>query len=249
MSLHNLIANGGKVLVVGGYDKSFREYRDHPQLVFWTGDDVVNKYARTDLPPNTKGVIVSRFTPHTLLHKVMKQARDKRATIFAPLADGEVKKKLDEIITIPKGLEKKMIPTTIEPEEKTEPKVMKPASENKLRKPAKGEIAAFVRRVHRPDTDSAGETTRILELMRSEGIEANRQTVYQAIWGLRKKPVQKSAQKSVQKEKKPDSSPLLKLIDDAMAAMQLVRDEIERVGTNIDELNELKAKLKALVQG
>lgn len=99
MSLNNLIANGGKVLVVGSLNKAFEQYRKYPQLEFWSGEqkDIVQALKNKDIPANCNAVIISRFISHSELEKVMAEARRRNITMFPNKNDGEINKLLDEI--------------------------------------------------------------------------------------------------------------------------------------------------------
>lgn len=106
MSLHNLIANGGKVVIVGGYNKEFEEFRAHPQLEFWTADDKTEmisllKRKNGSLPRNARAVIISHFVSHSAIDKVMKDARNRKLIVFPNKLTGEVTKILKEITTAP----------------------------------------------------------------------------------------------------------------------------------------------------
>ena len=113
MSLHNLVAHGGKVIVLGGYDKDWPDFRSHPQLEFWSGENAyeigrILKQHNNKLPDNAKAVVISRFVSHAQLKIVMKEARKRQLTVFPNKNSGEVKRILSEIIN---GGEKKPVDT------------------------------------------------------------------------------------------------------------------------------------------
>lgn len=103
MSLHNLIANGGKIVILGGFNKMWPEFRQHPQLEFWSGDNKSSiarllKRKGNTLPANTKAVIISHYVSHGSLEIVQRVARERHLTIFPNLSDGEVRRTLAEIV-------------------------------------------------------------------------------------------------------------------------------------------------------
>lgn len=101
MSLHNLISNGGKILIVGGYSKSWKDYEKFSQLEFWRGDnpsEVRRHIQNKDIPPNCKGIIISRFISHSELNPILDEARKRGITLFPNKSDGEVSSLLDEMV-------------------------------------------------------------------------------------------------------------------------------------------------------
>jgi hypothetical protein len=111
MSLHSLIANGGKVLVVtasgdGSNAQRWLEFRNHPQLMFWIGEekDIQRKLwgHNNMLPPNVRGVITTKYISHNLSGLINAAAKAKRAVMVPQLSNGEVRRVLEEIVSTPK---------------------------------------------------------------------------------------------------------------------------------------------------
>lgn len=99
MALNNLLLNGGRVLIVGGMNKSWSSYRQVPQFEFWSGDqkEIHRALRDREIPANCKAVVISRFISHSELNRVLSQARKRGIVIFANKADGEVANILDEM--------------------------------------------------------------------------------------------------------------------------------------------------------
>ncbi|MET0786263.1 MAG: hypothetical protein ABWY25_06115, partial [Paenisporosarcina sp.] len=83
---------GGVAVVVGGSNKSWKEYREHSQLVFWTGDqkEVQRHVANKGFPANTKILIISRFISHTEADLLMATGRGLNIPIMFNKTDEEV---------------------------------------------------------------------------------------------------------------------------------------------------------------
>jgi hypothetical protein len=97
-------------VVVGGSSKSWKEYREHPQLVFWTGDqkEVQRHVANKGFPANTKILIVSRFISHTESDLVMATGRGLNIPIMFNKTDEEISNLLYTLVgpaTAPKTAE------------------------------------------------------------------------------------------------------------------------------------------------
>lgn len=244
MSLHDLIANGGKVLVVGGHTKSWEEYRNHPQLIFWSGEqkEIIRCIQNQSFPNNLKAVVMSRFISHAQSTIILHEARKKCAVIFAPLSDGEVARKLKEITTE----SPKPVVTIQQP--KKEMKVM-----TDLRKPNRGELQEVIKANHNINNTIKQEAQKMLDILKQQGIQTTEISLANAIGTFRRKmgikgPRSISKPRAKKETKKDEDNQLLKLIDDAMVAMQLVRDEVKKLDRQQTDYLKLKNKLSELLK-
>ena len=278
MSLHELISTGGKVLVVGGYNKSWREYRNHPQLEFWTGDDSTKIYERVKrgiYPEPLKAVLVSRFISHNCLNPILAEARRKQAVIFAPLADGQLRKKLEEIVGPKQEIKRDLVPlkesfnkprivteTNVVQEQKVEEKEINMTPESKKTIAAKGQIKSFVQKYQEAGNSTTNEAKRLLVIAGELGIKTTQGSLEQAVriyrkqnnissprangWDTRRKNQSKTETKQVAKSS--GKNTLLELIDEAITAMKLVRDEVKKLDNQSSDYLKLKNKLAALLE-
>jgi hypothetical protein len=262
MSLHSLIANGGKVLVVGGtMNKGWESFRAHPAIVFWCGSQSeIERHLKNgnNFPDNVKGVVISRFISHAQSGKVMEEARRKRALILASKNDGEITRILEEIVTKPEVKETHVVegphgtPMTVT------------APEPILRAPHSGELADFVAKNWTPGEPNVVAARRILPMMAAQGIRTTEGSIAQAITQLKRKigvgaksPVVASATPVaavdvptvVKKSAETPEDDLLKVIADAKLSLQLVEDEVKKFKSDRAEYQRLREKLAALLKG
>lgn len=236
-SLHNLIANGGKVLIIGGYNKSFTEFRDHPQLVFWSGEsnEIERKIKNEVFPDPLKAVLISRFSNHKYLHSIMNEARKKRATIFAPLSDGELKRKLKEIIEVPE--------VPLFKEDKTHFTIKHEIIKEENKMPTYKAAMDFVKAHHNSGDTHPNEARRLLALAEGEGFKTTFGSLYQAVIKYRKSNGVVTDKVITSKK----DNTLLDMIDEAITAMKLVRDEVKKLDTQQTDYMKLKNKLAELL--
>lgn len=283
MSLHSsLIASGGKILVVGGnMNPNWARFAQHPQVVFWTGDKAeIQRHLKAEhnLPDNTKAVLISRFIGHSESAKVMAEARDRRALIIAPLNDGELTRKLEEIMT-PNGdgIAKKVEVVKAETVVKTETPV-----KVGLRKPGRGDIQRLLTKHYDSSRPNVDEATRLLVVARLEGLLTTNESLQQGIYMFKKRAgitspraqggphgrikvipatvvtaptVEPSKVKRVYARRTTKSvrdesvkgDELIKLLDDSIAGLELVRDQVVEFKGQRNEYLELKRKLAELL--
>lgn len=179
MSLHSLVATGGRVVVIGGrMNRQWERWANDPRIEFWTGDRSeierhLNK-GNQNLPTNAHGVILSRFISHAVTTRIMEEARRRRLIIMGPKNDGEVTKLLEEIT----GDEK--------PLESLPPLVSKPP-EKPLRPPKRGEMNKWAMG-YDDASKSIKEAAELVWIkMRQAGIETTSNSVQQAIGNMRRK--------------------------------------------------------------
>lgn len=95
-----LLANGGKVLVVGGMmNPLWKSFEGHPQVEFWSGDrkDMQQHVRNRQVPNNIRALIISKWISHAEIEPIATEARKKRATIWRNKNDGEVTRLLEEL--------------------------------------------------------------------------------------------------------------------------------------------------------
>jgi hypothetical protein len=247
MGLHNLVANGGKVLVVGGtMNKAWESFRDHPQIVFWCGSqsEIERRVQNgNNFPDNVKGVILSRFISHAQSGKVMEEAKRKRAVIFAGKNDGEVTRLLDEIVSAEKPIETSKRPEPAAPPEKVRTK--------------RGTLGQAVAELWQPGESNIVAARRIMPILIARGITTTEQSIAQCITqlkrktGLAKPKEQKQQPPAVATTAVQSSTPeddLIRIIEDAMLSLQLVKDEVVRFKSLRGDYESLRNKLAALLK-
>ena len=268
MGLHNLIAKGGKVVVVGGrMNEQWERYSENPCFEFWTGDpkEIERRFpkgGRRNLPSNTRGVILSRFVSHSVSRRIVDEARRRRFVIMGPKNDGELAKLLDQIATEPKKKEQPMSEEAAA------------TQEIELRRPRHGELQDWAKKhddaskpIHEvanmlyPKIIASGIQTSITSvaqaigtMRRKAGVYANptlSQTLKAKKGGAREKkaPVAKPLSPAAMARKPiPDdgTESLLKMIDDLIAGISLLQDAVRRMHEQNLEYRRLEATLSEL---
>lgn len=270
MGLHNLIANGGKVVVIGGrMNDNWRQFTDNPQFIFWTGDraEIDRHFPRGggELPSNTRGVIVSKFISHATAGRIIEEARKKKALIMGPKNDGEVTRLLEEILT-PEKTKETSVP---------EQQVAAPIKE--LRAVRRGELAQYAKKYDESTKPIAEVAKKVFAIIQADGIMTTENSVAQSIGKMRRdagvfaKPdisasmkkmhaarrkvagetetivaPAKSTKKMTAKEAETETELLLKMIDDLLAGLTLLKDAVTRMHEHDLEYRSLQAKLAEL---
>jgi len=252
MSLHSLIANGGCVLVVGGLNKAWEDYRGHAQLKFWTGDtnEIQRQIKSNDnrLPENTRAVILSRFLSHQQKRPLLDDARRRRAIIFDNRNEADIRKTLDEILD-----------RVIQPEPTTEEKIAT-SSDVKVEHPPvvvhqekpKGWLKDFVEKNISTEGSHVEEGRRLLTLIEKEGFKSTLNSVTQQVGLTRRKlnigvtptEVTPPVQKVAPVKRSPKVIEAIALLDDAITNLGLVKLALQE----INDTSELLAKISALVK-
>lgn len=233
MSLHNLVADGGKILVVGGMPKNWQEYRNHPQLEFWSGEageilGVVKSKTQNGIPANVKGIIVSRFIPHSVQDLLLPEARKRKIVYFPQKNDGEITKLLDEITSeLPKA----------------------EAADEKTTRAPFGSVKKLIEEFDDIKLSGADSARKILDIARERGLKT---TTYNSLSvqilshrrkkGLTNKPASISKPKS-------SLQTLLNAFDDAIAGLQLAREAAVQISKENDELKTYKEKVSKILDG
>lgn len=89
-----LLDNGGKVVVIGARQSNVGDLWNHPQIVFMDGEDATKR----GLPANARGVLFTRFMNHSSFGAIVAEARKRNMTIFPVQGTGELKTTLNQLI-------------------------------------------------------------------------------------------------------------------------------------------------------
>lgn len=211
VSLHSLIAQGGKVVVVGSWNKAWQSYRSHPQLVFWSGDAAeisrAVREAGNRLPSNTRGLVLSRFLGHDVARHLLADARAKRVMIMNGKNDGEIERILAEV-THSEPPDMPADPPTnghaVAPPAVAAPVVPLPGINE-----AKAPVLSFVLRNVRADgSPHVSEGRRLLPLAEAAGLKTTEGSLTQAVYKARKMLGLSKIQASVSPKPEPPAAPL-----------------------------------------
>jgi hypothetical protein len=271
MGLESVIHDGGKVLVVGGtMNPAWKSFENDPRVSFWCGStSEIQRHLKNgnNMPPNTKAVLISRFIGHSQASVVVAEARKKRALIVGSLNDGELTAKLEEIL----GTTRK--PAPVLPASVVSPVL--PAnvvSTSELRNWQRGEQITFIAKHHKGEGTITEEARRLLALAATEKISSTHASFAAAVGIYRRKlgfETRKSPTKPVietptivdapvvsavtQPSTKPTAKPvvdevdaLLRMIDDSMATLGMVREKVVEFRAASDELAAFKKKLREM---
>lgn len=250
-----LLKQGGIVLIVGGgVSKLPLEYHEHPQIRLW--DDNAQGINR-DVPSNTRAIIFNRWVSHPTAGRLRRAAIALHIPVFPLLRTRELKDLCMELMhEVPPtepilALSTPSVDTIGTPTvENVEAPVETPelATEETMRKPVRGEIAAFVREHADFKTDSfADEARRLLKLLKTKGIKSTFGSLAQCV----RVEAQKAKRggeavvtpKKVKDKKQPTVS-VTSLDFDLDEAVKL----LENAKTAIDLLVEFVPKLQQEVQ-
>lgn len=262
MGLENLLTNGGKVLIVGGYSKAWESYRKNPQMEFWTGEQKeISRFIRDrEIPPNCKAVIISRFISHSELGQVMAEARRRQISMYPNLSDGEITRLLDEVASsqpqsrdkieyIPERRTEERRVETKPPEIQATPVIEQPKAKTGGYQPGKMHKIDHLINLNEGDTDNA---RRILPLLPEVGITSTLLSIANYVGTVRRKAggtsvkpkssTQGKAKVEPKVEPKPEKivhsqNATLTVFDAVIGDLQAMRDIIA-------ELTEENRKLK-----
>lgn len=179
MSLHSLIANGGKIVVLGGrMNPSWQRWEKDPRFVFWTGDrsEIERNFSKSEgdfLPSNTHGIILSRFLSHATSARVIAEAKRRRVTIMGPKNDGEVTRLLEEITTVPPPVQ-----STPAPAKQEQPKLLRP--------PISGELSRWVKENDDATISIKESAEKIIKKMEEKGIKTSMSSLQNTIGHMRR---------------------------------------------------------------
>ena len=208
--------NHGQILIVGGKTSNFdSDILDNPRVLLW--DSQNENWHSKEIPSNTVAIFMTRFIGHNTFDKIVKEARKKRITIFNPLGTGIINKKLRELLGTEKKMEIVMKPETNE----------KIVPVKKLSKRIKEVLIEF----------PSIEVIEASSILKIEGYynRYSEDTIKNRFYNIRKRITEK---KSIIKG---DQSDIVKVFDDAIAGLQLIREQVIK-------LSELQEKLKEFIK-
>lgn len=171
------------------------------------------KSLNKDLPTNARAVVMTRFVDHTLSGRIIEQARQRNLTLFPMLETGQIKAQLDELLDMN-------------------------AKETPKEPPKKGQLKDFVAKNSDPNANVKSETSRLMSLASKAGIKTTPGSVEQAIRVHRRSILHGKPSSILTK-----SQQLVKVLDDCIAGLELLREEVQRIEK---ENSEMKAKLEAV---
>jgi hypothetical protein len=108
----------GNILIVGAKASNFsEEIRTHPRVILW--DSQNESWSGKSLPSNVRAVFVTRFIGHAQFDNLLREARNKKITMFNPEGTGAITRYVKELLTIlPREIKYEETPkqeTTVEP--------------------------------------------------------------------------------------------------------------------------------------
>lgn len=272
-NLHTLVASGGKIVVLGGWNKMWADYKTHPQIEFWSGEqaEVTRhvKNANGRLPTNCHALIISRYVSHSNMLPILNDARRRRIVVFPSKSDKEVYDLLDDIMARSKPLE---------PEPKKSEVIVHEAaaSEPKPKRPAvgRGVIRDLIVAHDVATLSNKASTEAIFKIAQEKGIPTTPASISQSIYAHRKslgvvgprakkaasgpppflktadlaKPAVVANKPVAPVAATPDSvNNLLQVFDDAIAGLQLLRSEVAAMAHANEELRNIKSTMEKLL--
>lgn len=103
VNLADLVAHGGRIVVVGGRTTNFPDYmRDDPRLVFFDSTDP--RTQTRELPSNARAVVMTQFVGHNVYWRFAEQAKA-RGIVFVPgtRTTGELRRMLEDVVKAPRA--------------------------------------------------------------------------------------------------------------------------------------------------
>lgn len=92
-----IMANGGKILVVGGESKDLpNNIINHPAIIIW--DDNKQEFAQKTIPSNTRIIIWNRWISHASVGRLNEACKSLHAIKFPFLRAREIKELLSEMV-------------------------------------------------------------------------------------------------------------------------------------------------------
>lgn len=254
-----LLDNGGVVAVIGARESNIPEYWNHPRCVFMEGRFA----AQRGLPKNARAVIFTRFLGHTDFRTVMGEARDRDITIFPVQGTGALKRTLSALLDPPPVVADPIPPvetSTVHEVVMTQVAEKPETSESVESTPAlpKGATLKWVRTQYVPGMKFA----ELLAVAKSTGQPFRESGLSAAFYAIKREqreaapPVLALVPPAVAATPAPAPAPrieppaesdyLLKLIDDSIASLQLVREVAVKVAEDRAKLQHIAKMLQSL---
>lgn len=243
----NLLATGGVVAVIGARRSNVGDdLWEHPRIAFLESEEA----AKRGLPSNTRAVIFTRFMAHTTFAKVMKEARARQLVVYPHSTTGELKKQLQALVAGATPLAQR--PPEPEP---IAPPATGPAYEEadvtgedgRRHALPKGYLKAIIEQ--HPDEGPEDILMRVRANGRATSLTSVKQCVYKyrgsklALIGAPARKAGSAVTEAAMGTTTSAADDLVRLVDDAIAALQLVREAAVRQGADRAALRETIAKL------
>lgn len=263
-----LLAQGGVALVVGAQRRNVGDYLfEHKQLVYYSSEDV----CRRGLPTNTRAVVLTRFMRHAAFAKVVDEAKKRGLTVYPiPTSTGELKKTLMSMLPppAPPCANAPMPPPaveisplrvavgTLQRHQAISQKDDKVTMVDKTITEPQKSISHAVR-----DLVAGGITDldEVIRRLRAEGYTSSRRVISTTLWKAKQpgamavrtyKPRRRRQPAAVQTSpaaaklsQEASADEMVKLVDDAILALTLVREQVAKQAT---DRAALKAQLDRL---
>lgn len=219
------LPEGSRILVVGARSGNVRpDQWAHEAIRFVTPE----RAARMSLSSMEafQAILMTRFVKHKQILRVTEAAQANGQLLY-PISTHTLRNSIDQLLGRP-----------MQP--KSKPSPPKPAPP----KIAPDTIEMFLDTTFDPKANALSEQSRLRSLALESQLPWGR--VVRALYERRKKlglpPLRQSRKSRSKPELAPAAAGLLKLVDDALAALQLVRDEIPKLSQDISE-KRLKEQL------
>ncbi len=269
MELQNnagLLRDGGVVTIIGARESNAPEYWKDPRCVFADGDAIAAK----GLPSNTKAVIFTRWVGHQAFKTVLNETRRRNIKAFPIQGTGALKRTLAALLevppvvedstVVPMGSERTVVPEFSPVETPAAPQA-EPASGTtvaddedtmvKQKEYKRGEVAAWVR-------DRFVSGMKVADIMRAaeeEKVPFKESSISSAFFALKRGvplPPKKGATAAPAIGLPPTAAStdgvgeLVRLVDEAMSALQLVREAALKVQADRAKMAEIIELAKSL---
>jgi len=246
-----LLDGGGVVAVIGARESNAPEYWDNPRCVFLDGHDAVSR----GLPLNARAVVFTRWVGHSSFKGIMSEVRKRHLTAFPVQGTGQLKRTLASLLHT--NMDTKPEPASA-PAKPVQPDVSKPpaspdtpssvespdmtttTSKKKSSPPfRRGEVTAWVRSHYTPAVKYAD----LLRIAQEEGVTYKEATISAAFYALKRAQMTAAPVKEAPVASSANGTngtdELVRLVDDAIAGLTLVREAAVRAAADHEKMAEI----------
>lgn len=263
-SIRRFLTGGGNLLVVGARSTNFPDViRNHPRIRVWDSTDPASD--NREIPENTRVIICTRFVAHALFGRLHKFAAKKHILMVPGLGNtGEIKEVVRIALNIPVEFTE---PAPAEPADAQEIAPMQsahsepdaPDTSTDVDAVAavphkKGALKEFVQANLNLQRGPADEARRILPLAKEAGFNTTTHAaIAQTIYVLRN-PAGLRAVKPETAAPAPviavpsNIGEALRLLDDAMAVLTLVREAVIKVKSDDEQTQDTMRQLRGFLE-
>jgi len=271
--LARLIKHGGRILVVGGRVTEYlpKHYKDHPAILLW--DDDKQGFQSKEVPQNTKAILYNKWISHPTVIRLNEAARKLHAIKYPMLTTREIKALLSDIVYEEQSLPAEVSapsPVEIEAVRQKQEHVAEQHEQERMTTPQpvkkEGKIIGFVAKNLALATDwtqkgsMTKEGQRIFALAQQAGVQTTVGSVTECVRRIVKdlgKPTFGGKRKKREKREKPakptaasfrpagedDFVELDRLMEEAIAAIQLVQQHLPKVRSETERLRQMRQKM------